>query len=116
MGSHLQAEPSVDIWELNLPKTSVFTGIERIFSVWFLELTLGVVGEFWLILGFLTKGDKDPHPAIPRGVKETKQGQGGGELISGFAQVSPNCLCIHFLLCTSRAVPPTSHSQLINSC
>lgn len=124
MESHLQAELSVDIWKLNLPKTSVFTGKEETNVQGLREFFFCVVfGRCWGIVADFRapdqcNGDKDPHPAIPSVVKlrETKQGQGGGEFISGFVQVSPNCLCFHFLLCTSRAVPPTPHSELINSC
>lgn len=32
----------------------------------------------------------------------------------GSGEVSPNCLCIYFLLSTSRVVPLTSHCELIH--
>lgn len=46
----------------------------------------------------------------------------GQELISAFLHLcegsgvgSPNCLCIYFLLFTSRAVPLTPHCELIHA-
>lgn len=115
LGGYLEIKPSKNKC-LHREGGDKRSGIKRIFFCVAFGHCWGIVADFRA--PDQCNGDKDPHPAIPSVVKlrETKQGQGGGEFISGFVQVSPNCLCFHFLLCTSRAVPPTPHSELINSC
>lgn len=97
----------LDIWELNLPKTSVLTRKEdpnmkglkkKMFSVgvWVRVDFRAQIGLCWEILADFRvpkecNGYRDPralHSAIPwagAAAKDvTKQGQGGGEFISGF--------------------------------